>query len=54
VPVAPFAQTLSFGVGTFLAAGMVDLVAHFGPTVWSSGASPPMSCRSTARTWPGR
>jgi hypothetical protein len=32
VPVAPFAQTLSFGVGTFLAAGMVDLVAHFGPT----------------------
>src|SRR5258708_24540013 len=28
----PLTQTLGFGAGTFLAAGMVDLVAHLGPT----------------------
>src|SRR5260221_10087442 len=28
----PLTQTLGFGAGTMLAAGMVDLVAHLGPT----------------------
>ena len=28
----PLSQTLGFGAGTFLAAGMVDLLAHLGPT----------------------
>src|SRR5712691_5089656 len=28
----PLAQSLGFGAGTFLAAGMVDLLAHLGPT----------------------
>src|SRR5260370_4466326 len=31
-PPVPLSQTLGFGAGTFLAAGMVDLVAHLGPT----------------------
>jgi hypothetical protein len=28
----PLAASLSYGAGTFLAAGMVDLLAHLGPT----------------------
>ncbi len=28
----PLAQSLKYGAGTFLAAGVLDLVAHFGPT----------------------
>src|SRR5713226_4892442 len=28
----PLTQALGFGAGTFLAAGMVDLLAHLGPT----------------------
>src|SRR5713226_7559392 len=31
-PGVPLLQTLGFGAGTFLAAGMVDLLAHLGPT----------------------
>jgi len=31
-PPVPLTQTLGFGAGTMLAAGMVDLVAHLGPT----------------------
>src|SRR5260370_6112303 len=31
-PAVPLTQALGFGAGTFLAAGMVDLVAHLGPT----------------------
>ena len=31
-PSLPLAQSLSCGVSTFLAAGIVDLVAHLGPT----------------------
>src|SRR5258708_24317641 len=31
-PPVPLSQTLGFGAGTFLAAGMVDLAAHLGPT----------------------
>src|SRR5436190_14727800 len=28
----PFVQSLTFGAGTFLTAGVVDLLAHLGPT----------------------
>src|SRR5260370_11946139 len=28
----PLSQTLSFGAGTFLTVGVIDLVAHLGPT----------------------
>src|SRR5260370_6114662 len=31
-PPVPLERTLGFGAGSFLAAGMVDLVAHLGPT----------------------
>src|SRR5258708_33776312 len=31
-PPVPLSQVLGFGAGTMLAAGMVDLVAHLGPT----------------------
>src|SRR5258708_3593813 len=31
-PPVPLTQTLGFGAGTMLAAGMVDLLAHLGPT----------------------
>ena len=31
-PSVPLSQTLGFGAGTFLAAGMLDLLAHLGPT----------------------
>jgi len=31
-PLVPLTQTLGFGAGTMLAAGIVDLVAHLGPT----------------------
>jgi len=31
-PPAPLVHSLGYGVGTFLAAGMVDLLAHLGPT----------------------
>lgn len=29
---APFSQVFGFGAGTFLAAGMLDMLAHLGPT----------------------
>src|SRR6266702_8881055 len=31
-PPVPLTHSLGFGAGTFLAAGMVDLLAHLGPT----------------------
>src|SRR5258708_8078703 len=31
-PPAPLSQTLGFGAGTFLTVGVIDLLAHWGPT----------------------
>ena len=49
-PPVPLTQTLGFGAGTMLAAGMVDLVAHLGPTGLVVGGMRPMWPHNTAPT----